>query len=108
MSTNPDYKRYAVLYVDDELMALKYFEKTFGGEFKVLTADSAEEGMKLIESRGDEIGVLLSDQRMPGRLRRHGGRRDPRQRLSLHIKTHPGGGHAQHPAPRAGVLHGAP
>lgn len=66
MSTNPDYKRYAVLYVDDELMALKYFEKTFGGEFKVLTADSAEEGMKLIESRGDEIGVLLSDQRMPG------------------------------------------
>lgn len=66
MPTTPDYKRYAILYVDDELMALKYFEKTFGSEFKVLTSDSAEEGMKLIESRGDEIGVLLSDQRMPG------------------------------------------
>ena len=66
MPTTPDYKRYAILYVDDELMALKYFEKTFGSEFKVLTADSAEEGLTLIEARGDEIGVLLSDQRMPG------------------------------------------
>jgi two-component system probable response regulator PhcQ len=61
-----DYKRYAVLYVDDEEMALKYFEKTFGGEFRILTATNANEGLKLIESRGDEIGVLLTDQRMPG------------------------------------------
>ena len=66
MAAKPDYKRYAILYVDDELMALKYFEKTFGSEFTVLTAESAEEGIKLIETRGDEIGVLLSDQRMPG------------------------------------------
>lgn len=66
MAAKPDYKRYAILYVDDELMALKYFEKTFGAEFTVLTAESAEEGIKLIETRGDEIGVLLSDQRMPG------------------------------------------
>ncbi len=61
-----DYKRYAVLYVDDEEMALKYFEKTFGGEFRILTATNANEGLKLIEARGDEIGVLLTDQRMPG------------------------------------------
>jgi len=61
-----DYKRYAVLYVDDEEMALKYFEKTFGGEFRIITATNANEGLKLIESRGDEIGVLLTDQRMPG------------------------------------------
>ncbi|TDU62472.1 two-component system probable response regulator PhcQ [Prosthecobacter fusiformis] len=61
-----DYKRYAVLYVDDEEMALKYFEKTFGNEFRILTATNANEGLKLIESRGDEIGVLLTDQRMPG------------------------------------------
>lgn len=61
-----DYKRYAVLYVDDEEMALKYFEKTFGSEFRILTATNANEGLKLIESRGDEIGVLLTDQRMPG------------------------------------------
>lgn len=61
-----DYKRYAILYVDDEAMALKYFEKTFGAEFRVLTAESAEDGMKIIQTQGDDIGVLLSDQRMPG------------------------------------------
>lgn len=61
-----DYKKYAVLYVDDEEMALKYFEKTFGGEFRIITATNANEGLKIIEARGDEIGVLLTDQRMPG------------------------------------------
>jgi two-component system probable response regulator PhcQ len=66
MQTAYDYKRYAVLYVDDEEMALKYFQKTFGAEFRVLTAINAAEGLKLIEEMGDEIGVLLTDQRMPG------------------------------------------
>lgn len=61
-----DYKKYAVLYVDDEEMALKYFERTFGSEFRIYTATNAIEGLKLIESKGDEIGVLLTDQRMPG------------------------------------------
>ena len=60
-----DYKRYAVLYVDDEEMALKYFEKTFGGEFRIFTAPNALEGLKILEARGDEIGVLMTDQRMP-------------------------------------------
>lgn len=66
MQHTPDYKRHAILYVDDEFMALKYFEKTFGGEFRVITAESAEEGIKILDSQGDDIGVVLSDQRMPG------------------------------------------
>lgn len=66
MQNQYDLKRYAVLYVDDEEKALKYFEKSFSDEFRILTANSAAEGMKLIEQHGDEIGVLLSDQRMPG------------------------------------------
>ncbi len=61
-----DYKRYAVLYVDDEEMALKYFEKTFNSEFRIITATNANEGLRLIEAQGDEIGVILTDQRMPG------------------------------------------
>jgi len=66
MQTAHDYKRYAVLYVDDEEMALKYFKKTFGSEFRVLTATNAADGLKQIEEMGEEIGVLLTDQRMPG------------------------------------------
>lgn len=61
-----DYKRYHVLYVDDEEMSLKYFSRTFGNEFQILTASSAADALKLIQERGDEIGVLLTDQRMPG------------------------------------------
>jgi two-component system, probable response regulator PhcQ len=61
-----DYKRYCILYVDDEEMSLKYFQKSFGNDFSVITASSAAEGMRIIQERGDEIGVLLTDQRMPG------------------------------------------
>lgn len=66
MQNQYDLKRYAVLYVDDEEKALKYFEKSFGDEFRILTASSAAEGLKLVEEHGEDIGVLLSDQRMPG------------------------------------------
>jgi two-component system probable response regulator PhcQ len=66
MQNQYDLKRYAVLYVDDEEMALKYFEKSFGKEFRILTANNAADGLKIIEQHGDEIAVLLSDQRMPG------------------------------------------
>lgn len=66
MQNQYDLKRYAVLYVDDEEKALKYFEKTFGDEFRTLTASNAADGLKLIEQHGEDIGVLLSDQRMPG------------------------------------------
>jgi two-component system probable response regulator PhcQ len=66
MQNQYDLKKYAVLYVDDEEKALKYFEKSFGDEFRILTANSAAAGFKLIEEHGDDIGVLLSDQRMPG------------------------------------------
>src|SRR6476661_7252505 len=66
MQNQYDYKRYAVLYVDDEEMALKYFDKTFGSEFRIFTAPNAVEGLKILEAHGDDIGVLMTDQRMPG------------------------------------------
>lgn len=66
MQNQYDLKRYSVLYVDDEEKALKYFEKTYGDEFRILTANNAADGLKLIEQHGNDIGVLLSDQRMPG------------------------------------------
>ncbi|MCB1210616.1 MAG: hybrid sensor histidine kinase/response regulator [Verrucomicrobiales bacterium] len=66
MQTDYDYRRYAVLYVDDEEMALKYFEKTFGKDFWVITADNAATGQRILEEQGDKIAVLLTDQRMPG------------------------------------------
>ena len=57
---------YAVVYVDDEALALKYFEKGFAQHFKIFTATNAAEGWAIIQQHHAEIGVLMSDQRMPG------------------------------------------
>ncbi|HSA10408.1 MAG TPA: hybrid sensor histidine kinase/response regulator [Candidatus Paceibacterota bacterium] len=61
-----DYKRFAVLYVDDEEMSLKYFTRAFQDQFRILTASNARDGFKLLEEHKDEIGLLMTDQRMPG------------------------------------------
>lgn len=61
-----DYKKFAILYVDDEEKSLKNFSRAFGESFRILTAPNAQEGYALIEKHKDEIGVLMTDQRMPG------------------------------------------
>ena len=61
-----DYKKFAILYVDDEEKSLKYFERAFGDDFRVFTAANAQAGFKLLQQHADEIGLLLTDQRMPG------------------------------------------
>src|SRR5580693_3327575 len=61
-----DYKKFAILYVDDEEKSLKYFERAFDGDFRVFTATNAQDGLKLLEKHADEIGLLMTDQRMPG------------------------------------------
>jgi two-component system, probable response regulator PhcQ len=61
-----DYKKFAILYVDDEEKSLKYFTRAFGDDYRVFTAATAPEGFKLLERHADEIGLLLTDQRMPG------------------------------------------
>lgn len=61
-----DLKQFSILYVDDETMALKYFEKEFKSTFRILTAPSAADGWDLVEKHHQEIGVIMSDQRMPG------------------------------------------
>ena len=64
---NPyDYKKFAVLYVDDEEKALVAFERAFSDSFRIYTATNAQDGLKLIQQHGDDIGILMTDQRMPG------------------------------------------
>lgn len=66
MPNDYDYKKYAVLYVDDEQMSLTAFSRAFGDDFRILTADNAQDGYQLLETHKDEIGLLMTDQRMPG------------------------------------------
>ncbi len=55
-----------ILYVDDEPMTLKYFDRLLSPHYRVLTALSATEGIAIMEREGDDITVLITDQRMPG------------------------------------------
>ncbi|HUO57677.1 MAG TPA: hybrid sensor histidine kinase/response regulator [bacterium] len=66
MESYYDYKKFNVLYVDDEEKSLKYFRETFGEKFSVLTASNAEEGFRILKENQDNIAVLMTDQRMPG------------------------------------------
>ena len=59
-----DHREFPVLYVDDEPENLRVFELSFRREFSILTASSAEEGLRLLNE--NPVAVVLSDQRMPG------------------------------------------
>jgi len=66
METQYDYRKFAILYVDDEEKSLKGFARAFGDEFRIYTATNAKDGARLIEEKKDEIAVLMTDQKMPG------------------------------------------
>src|SRR6187431_2809595 len=53
----------AILYVDDERANLDLFRRSFDEEFRVLTADNGPAALELLAA-GEEVGVLVSDQRM--------------------------------------------
>lgn len=57
-----------VLYVDDEEKSLKYFRLAFASKFEVFTATSAAEGLEILARESARIGIVVSDQRMPGTL----------------------------------------
>jgi signal transduction histidine kinase len=53
-----------ILYVDDDAANARVFAATLTGKFQVLTATSGPEALDVL--RGQEISVLIADQRMPG------------------------------------------
>jgi two-component system probable response regulator PhcQ len=66
MESQYDYRQFAVLYVDDEEKSLKGFARAFGDDFRIFTASNAQDGLKILEEHRNDIGVLMTDQRMPG------------------------------------------
>ncbi len=52
-----------VLYIDDEGHNLTSFKAAFRRNYNVFTAESADEGRKILSE--EDIHIILSDQRMP-------------------------------------------
>jgi signal transduction histidine kinase len=59
-----DYREYPILYVDDEPENLRVLELAFKRDFVIVTAQSGEQGLRLLHER--PIAIVLSDHRMPG------------------------------------------
>jgi two-component system probable response regulator PhcQ len=61
-----DYKQFPILYVDDEVQALKYFRKALEKDFEIMTAENVAQATEILSEHGSRIGILVCDQRMPG------------------------------------------
>jgi response regulator RpfG family c-di-GMP phosphodiesterase len=46
MDNSYDYKKYAILYVDDEEKSLEVFHRAFEEQFRIFTAPNAQEGLQ--------------------------------------------------------------
>ncbi|MDQ8205298.1 hybrid sensor histidine kinase/response regulator [Pelagicoccus sp. SDUM812003] len=57
-------RKFTILYVDDENANLNAFRNTFRREYNILTAETAEQGLLLLQK--ENVDLILSDQRMPG------------------------------------------
>lgn len=56
-------KKHSILYVDDEKSNLNIFKNTFRRRYNIFTAESALEGLEILEC--NDIDLILTDQRMP-------------------------------------------
>lgn len=60
-----DYQRYAILFVDDEATTRKYFRRLFREKFRILEAEDGVQALKVFREHASEIGIIVTDQRMP-------------------------------------------
>ena len=71
-----------ILLVDDEENNIKLLKRTFRGNYNILTASNGEEALDLVNREGDNISLIVSDQKMP--------RMEGTEFLKRVNETHPG------------------
>jgi len=65
MNSDYDYRKFSVLYVDDEAQTATNFKDYFSDTFDVHVATSGEEGWRLFSADPKRFAVVMTDQRMP-------------------------------------------
>ena len=58
-------EKHVILIVDDEPDNLALLRRTFRSKYNVLTATNGKEALEVINEHGDEISLIVSDQKMP-------------------------------------------
>lgn len=59
-------RQFGILYVDDESISLKYFKELLSDIAPIYTADNPHDGFEIFKEHQGHIGLVLSDQKMPG------------------------------------------
>ena len=57
-------KNTKILFVDDDLASIEYFKMSFSDKYNILTAESGEEGLDILQKH-ENIALILTDHRMP-------------------------------------------
>jgi len=58
-------KKHCVLIVDDEPNNLSLLRRTLHSKYKILTATNGQEALEVIKENGNDISLIVSDQKMP-------------------------------------------
>ncbi len=58
-------QKHTVLIVDDEIHNLQLLQRTLRRKYKILIASNGKEALDIIEKEGQNISLIISDQRMP-------------------------------------------
>lgn len=58
-------KKHTVLAIDDEENNLSLLRRTLRSQYNIISATSGQEALEIIEKHGDEISLIVSDQKMP-------------------------------------------
>lgn len=58
-------KKHIILAIDDEQNNLSLINRTLRNNYEIMLASSGEEALKIVEEHGNEISLIVSDQKMP-------------------------------------------
>ena len=58
-------EKHTILVVDDEENNLQLLKRSLRSNYTVLSASNGKEALEIVNVAGDEISMIISDQRMP-------------------------------------------
>ena len=65
LQLNQKNEKHTILLVDDEVNNLQLLRRTLRHDYNILTASNGKEALEIVEGKGDEIALIVSDQKMP-------------------------------------------
>lgn len=65
MNSSYDYRKFRLMYVDDEVQTTANFKAYFSDVFEIETANSGEEAWRIFSENKDRFAIVVTDQRMP-------------------------------------------